>query len=630
MSGDLTGAGELVKDGAGTLTLTGTNTYNGGTSVLDGGLTGTAASLQGDIDNEGIVTFDQTTDGTYSGAMTGHGNFEKEGSANLIITGNSGAWSGSTHVNDGRLSVNGTLGSLVSVGSGGTLGGSGMIGAAVVDGTFAPGNSIDQINVTGDLSFGTGSTLEIEYSTTDADRIDVGGNLNIAAGSTLELKGLSGTYGATTGPYTILTATGTITGTFNPVHNDLAFLDADVDYNAHDILLSLVRNDTDFSEVAEDKEQAGVANAVEDLGAGNDIYDAFTGLTASEARDALDSLSGEHNAGVAGAMAESAGVIQSALSTHMNGLNHGNNTGDTAALAAPSDTYVAAYMEPAAGGSGWDTPQMWFEMIGTIGHSSQDNSAPAQDRHSYGALAGVDIPMEAGGYYGFFAGYETGEIETDTERASSELGNYHLGVYATQPYTNGWIISGGVGATYHDIDSQRYVVFPGFEGAPSGETQGQTLSGFIEAAHTMDLQGMAIEPFANVSLTYSHMDGYDEENGNGAELSVDSVTNTVPATVLGVRTGKQVRISDSTVNLTGSLGWQHSYGDTDNESQMRFASGTSTFDAFGPSRTRDSALVGLGVNAGMSPGMKAYAGYNGSLAPDNQDHGFKAGVKMDF
>ena len=68
-AGAITGTGGLGKSGVGNLTLTGANDYSGGTDVIGGTLTGTTTSLQGVILNDADVVFDQTTNGTYAGAM---------------------------------------------------------------------------------------------------------------------------------------------------------------------------------------------------------------------------------------------------------------------------------------------------------------------------------------------------------------------------------------------------------------------------------------------------------------------------------------------------------------------------------------------------------------------------------
>lgn len=109
-SGVMSGSGELVKEGTGRLILEGANTYSGGTTVTAGVLEGTANSLQGDILNNAEVDFNQSTDSTYSGVITGTGELTKSGIGTLSITG-ANAYEGDTNLNDGILAI-GTGGSL--------------------------------------------------------------------------------------------------------------------------------------------------------------------------------------------------------------------------------------------------------------------------------------------------------------------------------------------------------------------------------------------------------------------------------------------------------------------------------------------------------------------------------------
>ncbi|GAB5561647.1 MAG: hypothetical protein SynsKO_32940 [Synoicihabitans sp.] len=94
----------LTKSGTGTLTLSGANTYTGGTTVSAGTLSGTTTSLQGDITNNATVTFDQASSGTYSGVMSGSGDLTKTGTGNLTLSGNH-TYTGTTTVNAGALVV---------------------------------------------------------------------------------------------------------------------------------------------------------------------------------------------------------------------------------------------------------------------------------------------------------------------------------------------------------------------------------------------------------------------------------------------------------------------------------------------------------------------------------------------
>ena len=75
-SGTITGQGSLIKNGAGTITLQGgPNSYSGGTTINAGSLVGDTTTLQGDITDNATfgLSFDQVTDGSYGGKISGSG-----------------------------------------------------------------------------------------------------------------------------------------------------------------------------------------------------------------------------------------------------------------------------------------------------------------------------------------------------------------------------------------------------------------------------------------------------------------------------------------------------------------------------------------------------------------------------
>jgi autotransporter-associated beta strand protein len=103
-NGSITGTGNLVKNGGGNLTLNGTNTYSGGTTIASGRLIGTTDALQGDILNHGVVMFTQTTDGTYAGNLSGSGIIEVLGTGALTLAGNN-SYTGATEIAQGTLRI---------------------------------------------------------------------------------------------------------------------------------------------------------------------------------------------------------------------------------------------------------------------------------------------------------------------------------------------------------------------------------------------------------------------------------------------------------------------------------------------------------------------------------------------
>jgi len=123
----------LTKSGAGSLTLTGSNSYTGTTTISTGtlqigdGTVGDDGSLaSAGIVNQSILTFNLFGNQTCVGAISGMGSLAKSGAGSLTLTG-SNSFTGTTTVNSGTLQVgNGTTGALsgssaVTVNGGGTL-----------------------------------------------------------------------------------------------------------------------------------------------------------------------------------------------------------------------------------------------------------------------------------------------------------------------------------------------------------------------------------------------------------------------------------------------------------------------------------------------------------------------------
>jgi fibronectin-binding autotransporter adhesin len=103
-SGILSGSGGFSKVGNGTLTLSGSNSYTGGTTISGGRLVGTTASLQGAITNNAAVTFDMATSGTYEGRMTGPGSLTKTGAGTLTLS-NTTVYTGPTALDGGVIAL---------------------------------------------------------------------------------------------------------------------------------------------------------------------------------------------------------------------------------------------------------------------------------------------------------------------------------------------------------------------------------------------------------------------------------------------------------------------------------------------------------------------------------------------
>ncbi|MCZ7482897.1 autotransporter outer membrane beta-barrel domain-containing protein [Rhizobium rhizogenes] len=218
---EIFGVGELTKLGAGTLTLTGANTYAGGTTITAGTLKlgdgGTSGSIIGDVANDGILAFDRSDVVTFGGTISGAGGVQQLGSGQTTLIANNSALLGTSGVYNGILSVNGSLGGSMQV-VGGRLQGTGQLGTTTnfSGGTIAPGNSIGTLTVAGDY-IGSGGTLEIETVLGDdssaTDQLVVTGN---TSGTTnVRVINLGGAGGQTIEGIKIIEVGGVSAGNFS-------------------------------------------------------------------------------------------------------------------------------------------------------------------------------------------------------------------------------------------------------------------------------------------------------------------------------------------------------------------------------------------------------------------------------
>ncbi|HCB5332375.1 TPA: autotransporter outer membrane beta-barrel domain-containing protein [Salmonella enterica subsp. enterica serovar Rubislaw] len=98
----ISGSGQVVKSGDDVLTLSGVNSYSGGTLISDGTLVASNVEALGTGDVTDNATLELNTGGTFDNAISGSGKVEKSGDDALTLSG-SNTYTGGTTINDGTL-----------------------------------------------------------------------------------------------------------------------------------------------------------------------------------------------------------------------------------------------------------------------------------------------------------------------------------------------------------------------------------------------------------------------------------------------------------------------------------------------------------------------------------------------
>lgn len=167
-AGDITGAGASTKTGAGTLTLTGRSAQDW--RVAGGTLAASAGALSGNVDVSapGTLHLDAPQTSSYSGVLSGAGALSKTGAGMLALTGDSSAFSGATTVNQGVLSVG--------------INGQGKLGGTI---TVARDATLQGTGTVGSTVIRSGATIAPGNS---IGTLQVAGDLTLEAGSVYRVE----------------------------------------------------------------------------------------------------------------------------------------------------------------------------------------------------------------------------------------------------------------------------------------------------------------------------------------------------------------------------------------------------------------------------------------------------------
>ncbi len=200
----LSGSGSLVKTGTGELTISGDNSYSGGTTIIGGTLTADHADLLGTgaVANSGVL---QVGEGELENTLSGSGSLVKTGTGELTLSGDN-SYSGGTTIIGGTLTADhaDSLGTgavansgVLQVGEGeleNTLSGSGsLVKTGTGELTLSGDNSYS-----GDTTIADGTLIAANVNALGSGNIDNSGTLMLDANGAFELANITTHTGATT------------------------------------------------------------------------------------------------------------------------------------------------------------------------------------------------------------------------------------------------------------------------------------------------------------------------------------------------------------------------------------------------------------------------------------------------
>ncbi|MBI5263193.1 MAG: autotransporter domain-containing protein [Bradyrhizobium sp.] len=652
-SGNISGSGALQQNGTGTLILTGTNTYSGGTTINDGklevGNNGTSGSISGDIINNSLLSFVRSDSYTFGGNISGSGTLVQEGSGTTILTGNN-TYSGATILSVGTFEVDGSITNTasVTVDSFATLSGIGTIGGpgatTAVYGSLAPGNAgnpTGMLTITGELAFQSGALYLLQVTPSAASSTSVSGTATLAG--TVNATFAPGSY--VSKQYTILTATGGVSGTFDPtvVNANLpANFHTTLSYDANNAYLNL---DLNFSIPGGlNRNQQAVGNALTNyFNSNGSIPFVYGGL----APGGLTQASGESGSGSQQTTFNAMGQFMGLLTDPFADRSGTSNPNGSAPAFADEHEPALAYAgtkgraaEREAYALFTKAPRTSFERRWSVwaagfgGSQSTDGNAAVGSNNVtsriFGTAVGADYRFSPNTLAGFaLAGGGTNFSVNGLGSGRSEL--FQAGAYVR--HNNGpAYISAALAYGWQDITTDRTVTIAGTDQLRA-RFNANAYSGRVEGGYRFiapAMNGIGISPYAAAQFATFDLPAYAEQvlAGTGAfALSYGAKSVTDTRSELGLRTDKSFAVRDGVLTLRSRLAWAHDFNPDRSIAATFQALPGASFVVNGAAQAADSALTTASAEMKWLNGWMAAATFEGEFSNVTRSYAGKGVVR---
>lgn len=515
----ITGSGAILKEGSGTVTLTGINTYTDGTTVSGGTLKGTTDSLTGDFLVNAALTIDQSFIGAFNGHLMGTGDFNVTGGGIVIFDRGSSMFAGTTHISDARLALFNYLGGNVEIDSGGILSGLGVIfGNVSVNngGTISPTGNFGTLTVQGgDFVQHSGSTYETEVNQYGGSTlVEVFGHAILEPGANLKVVSSDGVVNPNLS-YQILYASDGLTGTYTNVMTWSPLITGLLTYTDQSVFLMLQRA---LSNIAETNNQYAVAQQLESI---TDptleelaVLNALKDLPPEEARHALDEMSGEQYTSLV-------------TSAELAGHQFIRRLYDPVRYLITTNPCLCPTLDACINNLG-----VWFDIGASKTAIDGTQSAKGYKLHEYEFSFGAQTRLTRTWTFGLAGFYEKGTLDFDL-KGSGTSHTFLYGAYALyRPHGYYLLFDFILGNS--DSNIKRSInVGQDIHYRAHGSPKVRQGNFYFEAGKDLPVCSFLIQPFVGLELGYYHLKTFREHGASFLDLRVKSQTDQSALTSLG-------------------------------------------------------------------------------------------------
>lgn len=568
------------------------------------------------------------------------GDFQKIGQGLLNLLANMFV-GGNAYINEGTLSVNGTLQAqnvLVSLGA--WIKGSGFIlGNLFNSGVVAPGNSPGTLTVNGNFTQTSGGSLQVEVaSSTVFDRLIVSGNAQLAG----QLQVLSfGGYKFQYGQQFAFLQAGSISGEFDSIVTS-----SPETFRARFLTSggtgSILIAPTSYTLVAQNQNQTNVAKALDSfIPAGGDkevVSTALDFLTADQYPTAFEQIMPGFYESLGDITIEQAISQNQFLAQRMSAVKLGargfSAVGMTASLAY--DKNGKSVMDAKDGKDILaPTPDnkwgVWVQGNGVFAQVTNVSNLPNYNYQSGGFMTGADYKWSENlttgayiGYQGLYSKYNGGGLMTINSALFGGYATYQAGGFYADT-----IIGGG----YNGYLARRPIKFGSIDRVAHSQPNGGQFTTYLDAGYDWKVKGFTFGPLLSGQYTYAGVAPFTETDANSLNLRVDQQNLNSLRMNVGGRVAYTWNVNEKIAIIPeGRLFWQHEFLENSQNIGASLDGGSgASFDYSTSAPDRDSVWAGAGISAQFGDTWNANFYYNANFGrEDFVSHMISGGVGFKF
>ncbi len=277
------------------------------------------------------------------------------------------------------------------------------------------------------------------------------------------------------------------------------------------------------------------------------------------------------------------------------------------------------------------TPQrtLWAQLLGDDSSHDAENGITGYDSEGYGAIVGLDTPINSDLNLGVAFSYIKSDADTDGTNLDQELTskNWQVLGYGNYAVSDTTALNFHAGAGRSDVEGERHITLL-TDAIAQSDYSVDTLQAGLGVDHRIGTQQRNVTPFAQVNYARAESDNYRETGAGVYNLNVDDNTYESMRWTAGLRLSQALT---PTLALTGQLAAAIENGDRRSDITASFINmPNDEFTTIGQEIGSEIGIAGIGLSYTPTINTKLSVGYRGEWRDNYDSQGANVSLQTTF